>query len=211
MQSRTTFSLEQINAFRLLAQTAARPDRSGPEGWTISNVDPMKIVALFNPALWLKAGWTLHAYQLRDSPSGGNGNGVIWALPGKSWFPEPGSPTVLWGRRKFLEPSAHLTLPIPKPPNAIEDFREVIEGNGTPLSYALASILARELYEFGAMWHGLSWSDVDLTGETEVVVHDLGVTVTLETSGGRPIDHYKKGSYVYSTDMTDYYGSCVIH
>ena len=34
-----------------------------------------------------------------------------------------------------------------------------IEGDGSPWSYLSASILMREAAEFGAAWHGRSWSD----------------------------------------------------
>jgi hypothetical protein len=35
---------------------------------------------------------------------------------------------------------------------------DAIEGDGSHLSYLSASLFAREISEFGAMWHGCSWS-----------------------------------------------------
>lgn len=212
MHDVTTFSLDEINACRTEAQRRARPDETGPKGWSISNVDPMNVVDVFRPHLWVKDGWLLHAYQVRDCSEGGNGKGVVWAVPEGVRFLEPSDPLVSMVRRRHMAELFSLSRMIPKPQQAVEDFHGVIEGDGSPRSYALASILSRELVEFGAMWHALNWGDVKLTGETDVVVHDLGVSVTLRTSGGIPVDHYKPHQgYAFTTDTTKYCGSCVIH
>jgi hypothetical protein len=52
----------------------------------------------------------------------------------------------------------------PKPPMAVDDRMDAIEGDGTPWSYLSASIFAREAAEFGAMWHGCSWSTHTILG-----------------------------------------------
>ena len=44
-----------------------------------------------------------------------------------------------------------------------------IRGDGSPWSYLCASILARELLEFGAWWHGLDWSTHVLVGREPVL------------------------------------------
>ena len=36
---------------------------------------------------------------------------------------------------------------------------QAIDGDGSLRSYFEASILARELAEFGAIWHGISWGE----------------------------------------------------
>ena len=92
-------------------------------------------------ALRLKAGFALHAYEFR---SGGNGNGIIWAVPADAPLLAPEDCPQL--EDVFLGP--------PKPPGAIP-LMQVIEGDGSPWSYLSASILGREAAEFGARWHGL--------------------------------------------------------
>jgi hypothetical protein len=95
-------------------------------------------------SLQLRPGYVLGAYQYRAQ---GNGNGFVWALPDGLVFPEPADcPRI---EDVFLEP--------PKPPGACDDFMEAIQGDGTPESYLAASLLKRELAEFGAMWHGCDW------------------------------------------------------
>src|SRR4051812_34654359 len=41
---------------------------------------------------------------------------------------------------------------------------EAIDGDGSALSYLSASIFVRELGEFGARWHGCSWSTHKILG-----------------------------------------------
>jgi len=82
--------------------------------------------------------------------SNGNGNGVVWAIPESQAVPLP----------EDCERLEDVFLGPPRPRGALDDFMEAIEGAGNPQSYLFASILARELREFGAMWHGLWWDDV---------------------------------------------------
>ena len=119
-------------------------------GWFRSSVDPEKLLGVFK-ALRLKEGFGLRAYEFR---SGGNGNGVIWAVPVDAPVLEPDECPKLEG--VFLGP--------PKPPGAVE-LMSVIEGDGSPWSYLSASILAREAVEFGAVWHGCSWDDHTILGK----------------------------------------------
>jgi len=41
---------------------------------------------------------------------------------------------------------------------ALDNLMEVIEGDDSHWSYLSASIFLREIHEFGAFWHGCSWS-----------------------------------------------------
>jgi hypothetical protein len=140
----TTFPLNKVQRLRKQATKAAEATRDGPERWSKSVRDPMEVLAVFKP-LHIKEGYVLRAYQFRE---GGNGNGFVWAMPIASVFPEPEVCPRLEGT--FLEP--------PKPPAALDDFMEAIDGDGSPWSYLCASLLCRELHEFGAMWHGCQWS-----------------------------------------------------
>ncbi|HYW32560.1 MAG TPA: hypothetical protein VE869_13765 [Gemmatimonas sp.] len=94
--------------------------------------------------LRIKQGFTLRAYGFS---AGGDGNGVIWAMPSGLSLPPPDQcPRV---EEAFLSP--------PKPADALDNVMQAIEGDGSPFAYLSASILTRELGEFGAKWHGISW------------------------------------------------------
>jgi len=101
------------------------------------------VVKFFEP-LRIKPGYVLRAYVFHEN---GNANGVVWALPQDAPFPAPDAVPVL---------EQHL-FKAPKPWDAIDDFMDAIEGNGSSWSYLAASILRRELNEFGASWHGIQW------------------------------------------------------
>jgi hypothetical protein len=50
------------------------------------------------------------------------------------------------------------------PPGALGDVVEAIDGDGSALSYLSASLFAREVREFGAMWHGCDWNTDTILG-----------------------------------------------
>jgi hypothetical protein len=52
---------------------------------------------------------------------------------------------------------------------------------------------------------------VGLRGEPEVELGGDKIRVSLDTTGGELVDHYRLGSYVFTTDTTDYVGSTIIH
>lgn len=114
-----------------------------PEGWSKSRVDPNRLVTLFAP-LRLREGHVLRAYVFRED---GNGNGVVWAMPADAEFPEPADCPTL---------EQHM-FKAPKPWDALDDVMQAIEGDGSAWSYLSASLLRRELLEFGALWHGTNW------------------------------------------------------
>jgi hypothetical protein len=140
----TVFPIDQVKALRLEARDAAQVPRGGPEGWSKSDTSPMALLAVFT-ALRIRSGYVLRAYQFR---SGGNGNGVVWALREDAPFPEPGD---------CPNQDGSLFRP-PRPPGALDNYMEAIEGDGAPWSYFSASLFAREAAEFGAIWHGANWS-----------------------------------------------------
>jgi hypothetical protein len=147
----TTFEIERVRRLRRAAAEAAAAPEDGPEGWTKSRVDPMRLLAAF-PALLIRAGYVLRAYQFRE---GGNGNGVVWALPADADFPAPEECPHL--DEVFLAP--------PKPPAALDNLMDAITGDGSPWSYLSASLFLREALEFGAMWHGVSWGTHEILGD----------------------------------------------
>lgn len=150
MNTTTTFLIGEVQQLRELAGKARRVPREGSEGWSKSEVDPMELLSLF-PSLHLKVCLVLREYQFR---SHGNGNGIVWAMPEDMPFLETDKCPKLEG--VFLEP--------PRPPGALDNFMDAIEGDGSPWSYLSASIFAREAAEFGAIWHGGSWSTHRIIG-----------------------------------------------
>ncbi len=143
-KSSKRFSAAEIKKLRQKAQEIAFVPEQTPDGWSKSLVDPMKLMALFRP-LQVKKGYRLMAYQFKEE---NNGNGVVWAMPVGATFPEPG---------ELLEGNTTL-FRAPKPGKSLDNVMEVVEGDRSAKSFLLASILKRELDEFGAMWHGITWT-----------------------------------------------------
>jgi hypothetical protein len=116
-----------------------------PQGWTKMRVDLNRFLAVFK-SLRIKEGRVLRAYQWC---SGGNGYGVVCALPQDLPFPEP--------EECEITPSDYPKEFVLVPQGALNDPMEAIEGDLSLWSYMEASIFARELGEIGAMWHGINW------------------------------------------------------
>jgi hypothetical protein len=146
-------SVAEITELRKKAQELWQPaeGQEEPEGWSKSRIDPTKLVEIF-PAMRLRKGHVMRAYLFREDA---NGNGVVWAMPEGAEFPEPQDCPTL---------EQHL-LKAPKPSEALDDAMEAIEGDGSPASYLAASLLRRELLEFGAIWHGCNWSTHFILGD----------------------------------------------
>lgn len=139
-----SFSIRRVNRLRRAAEQARSVPDQPSDGWLVSAYDANKLIRVFD-TLRLKAGFALHAYEYRE---GGNGNGIIWAVPADALLLAPGECPKL--EDEWLHP--------PRPPGAIP-LMQAIEGDGSPWSYLSASILRREAEEFGAVWHGCVWSD----------------------------------------------------
>jgi hypothetical protein len=144
MPQKIVFSAVKIRKLREAVAELTQMPQEGPNGWSKSTLDPSKVLELFKP-LRLRKGFVLRAYQFKED---GNGSGVVWAMPADAEFPEPKDCPTLGN---------HL-LKAPKPFEALDDVMEAIEGDGTPWSYLAASLLRRELADFGAAWHGATWS-----------------------------------------------------
>lgn len=170
----TIFGAEIAEGLRARAGAQAESAKDATNGWSKSKGDPTKILQAFD-ALRLKKGFVLRAYQFRE---GGNGNGFVWALPESAAFPEPGDcPRV---DIHFLKP--------PKPPAALDDVMGAIEGDGSPRAHLQASLLKRELGEFGAMWHGLDWSTHRILGANPLKAPASGKGQSPFDSVGDPKD-----------------------
>ena len=123
------------------------PKEEEPQGWSLSPINPAVAFAHLSH-LKLQKGWKLVGYEF---VSGGNGNGGslrcsrIEQLDLSSCIPSD----------KEVVPGVVLATPRPRgPQNA-----SWTQSNQTePLrAYVQASLLYRELEEFGARWHGCSW------------------------------------------------------
>jgi hypothetical protein len=154
MKTIETFQLRKLVRLLNKARRVAEVPAEGPGGWSQSSVDPMELLAVFKP-LRLKQGFVLRAYLFRE---GGNGNGVVYAMSENLPFPEPGE--CEYDDSRFLSP--------PVPYGALDDAMEAIEGEGSLWSYLAASLLSRELEEFGAMWHGCNWSTHEILGKNPI-------------------------------------------
>jgi len=141
------FSAKYLNELHRKAQMVWEEEET-QAGWQKSRASPMDVLRIF-PGIWVKKGYVLRAYVFR---SGSGGNGIVWAMPENSVFPE-------------VEECERLddVLSSPKPYNAVP-FTEVIEGDGSLQSYIMASIFVREMFEFGASWHGRQWSEHEIVG-----------------------------------------------
>ncbi len=144
------FSAEMVTKLRERLRDAIEwPSRGLPEGVSISPSDPTKAL-LCVECLHMMPGFVLCGYQF---VAGANGNGFVFAMPEDVPFPDPSECP-----RQEVEAVPGVFLDSPKPPQALEHFMDGIEGDGTAQSYLEASILFRELTEFGAIWHGCEWS-----------------------------------------------------
>jgi hypothetical protein len=137
------FTAAEIKKWRERLMELGQIPQETPNGWSKSRVDPAKLLTVF-PELRLREGYVLRAYIFKDDA---NSNGFVWALPVDAEFPAPNDcPRI---ESHFLRP--------PKPFDALDDMMEVIVGDDSPESYLHASILRRELKEFGGGWHGIQW------------------------------------------------------
>lgn len=145
------FDGERLERLRREARKVATVSWEGREGWTKSEVDPMRLLGCFS-ALRIRTGYVLRAYQYR---SAGNGHGVVFALPRDAPFPDPPDPLRQRGTPYRV---------VPTPARALDHFMDAVIGDRSAVSYLEASLFAREAAELGAIWHGRCWSDERVHG-----------------------------------------------
>ena len=181
----TSFSITRVNRLRRAAERARTlpdehpdewPEPIRSEGWFASACDANNLIGVFK-TLRLRAGFALHAYEYR---SGGNGNGIIWAVPADAPLLAPDDCPRL--EDIFLGP--------PRPPGAVP-LMQAIEGDGSPWSYVSASILRREEAEFGARWHGCVWSDQTILSKPPRQADDPDVSgAEWKLTGDAPVGNW---------------------
>lgn len=137
------FTAAEIKQWRKKLNELSQLPEATPNGWSKSRIDPSRLLTVF-PELQVREGYVLRAYVFKEEA---NSNGFVWGLPADAEFPEPDDCPRL--ESHFLKP--------PKPFDALDDMMEVIAGDDSAESYLHASILRRELAEFGGGWHGIVW------------------------------------------------------
>jgi hypothetical protein len=114
--------------------------------WFISAANP-GCVLMKLPGLKLKAGIRLVSYLYRLEK---NGLSVTWALP------EALSTTA---RLEDALKTCRGEENPPKPEGRLADLMDAIEGDRSPMSFVIASIVRRELKEFGTLGKTRNWSN----------------------------------------------------
>jgi hypothetical protein len=132
-----------FNVGSLIEDTTYIPNAQGR--WFISTTDPGVVFAKL-PGLKLRHGIRLISYLYR---LGEDGVGVVWAVP------EAASATAIL---ETALPIAGNHQKPPYPPQALEGVMEAVEGDRSPLSFVIASLLLRELQEFGSLGKHCHWS-----------------------------------------------------
>jgi hypothetical protein len=127
----------------LSAEELPAPNSSGR--WFVSTVNPAAAL-LKLPVLRLKPEFRLVSYLCRTKHEG---IGVVFAVP------EALSTTAQL--EEALANSGTIAQP-PQPKGRMKHFMEAIEGDCSPTSFLIASIVRRELQEFGAWGQRCSWS-----------------------------------------------------
>lgn len=165
----TIFPLPDVQQLRKRAVKAREITQPAPEGWSKSSINPMQVLEVFAP-LRIKKGYILRAYQYRE---GNDSQGIVWAMPVNADFPDP----------EHCPRIENILLGPPKPHKVLEDFMEAIKGDGSPWSYFCASLLARELRELGAAFHGCNWTTHAILG-TNPLMEPAKLNAMHSPSGG---------------------------
>lgn len=151
----THYSAKEIEMLRHKVSSLQVNSYEYPNGWSKSKIDPMKVLGVFS-SLKIMKGAVLRAYQYM---SDGNGNGLVWAMPEGSHFPEP-------NECHKLKDTA---FERPCPPEAFDDIMMAIKGDYSEYSYISASLFAREISELGSYWHGCSWASHTIIDENSTL------------------------------------------
>lgn len=113
--------------------------------WAISSVNPGDVLYKL-PGLHLKATLRLVGFVFQGETES---KGIVWALPETSCTTDHLEDALI---------SAQDIDHPPQPAEALPDFMGAIEGDRSANSYFIASILRRELLEFGAKGRVQTWT-----------------------------------------------------
>ena len=113
--------------------------------WLISTVNPAAtLLKLSGLRLKPELRWVSYLYRNQQE-----GRGLVFAVPE--------SLSTISQLEKSLVKSQDISQP-PQPEGALGHFMEALEGDRSPGSFLLASLLHRELQEFGALGKRCNWS-----------------------------------------------------
>lgn len=149
MATRTRlFSAAEVRELRSALSKATpypyAPNDNPPQGVHKSGADPTRVADGLR-RLSLKPGLVLRAYLVNDYLGG---NGYVYALPEDVPLPDP--PDDMLGHRSQMREQL-------RPAVALPHVMDAFAGDGSPVSFMEASMLVREIQEFGAWWHGVAW------------------------------------------------------
>lgn len=117
-----------------------------PEGsWTISNMNPADVLYKF-PGLQLKPKIRLVSFTFQHHT---DGKGVVWAVPEQYCTTDY--------LERAVENAGGVKQP-PHPSDAFADFMDAIEGDRSLVTFFVASILRREILEYGAKGQFQNWT-----------------------------------------------------
>lgn len=133
-------NLSSIFAFGSLSIEQTHRD----SGWVVSTANPGAALVKL-PGVSLKPGIRMvgYVYQAKD-----DGVGAVWAIPDQL-------------STTFALENAIASQEIsrqPRPEGAFDHFMEAVKGDRSAASFMVASLLRRELEEFGAMGQRCHWS-----------------------------------------------------
>jgi len=135
---------------------AEHPPSSVQDEWFVSTVNPGAAL-LKLPGLRVMSDFRLVSYLYRSQ---GSGAGVVWAVPADY--------SNMSQLEQALQNNPQNIQAIPKPPQALENYMDAIEGDRSHSSFLMASILYRELKEFGALAKRQNWSHHTLIDQIPV-------------------------------------------
>jgi hypothetical protein len=136
------FSVEEVILARTRALALGAGEYRGPEGWSRTPCDPMKVLGAF-PSLHVRSGWVLRAYQYVH---GDDASGLVFAMPEDAPMPEPSTCMV----------DDDVMRSYPEPGSAVDPM-EAIDGDGSAWSYLCASLLFRELTDYCSLGDDRVW------------------------------------------------------
>ena len=122
--------------------------RSPASSWFISAVNPATPLRKL-PGLRLKAGLRWVSYIYRDPNEPKKGTGVTWAVPEDY--------CTIAALEEALTHASDREHP-PHPQGALDDFMAALEGDRSPSSFLLATLLRREIQEFVCAEANRDWS-----------------------------------------------------
>lgn len=143
--SLTSFQAGELTGWRRAVPRENITPRDLHPGFRTSRTDPTLLVGAF-PNLQVRNDRVFRAYVVNVTNVTPGGYGIVFATDRAMSLKAPsGSPPTL-------------------PEGADRSVMNDIRGDDSPASYIQASLLRRELDEFGRYWHNLDWSLEVITG-----------------------------------------------